>query len=127
MITLMSFGFKYGHPPCNYYFDVSFIKNPAREEQWDLFAVVDNDMVDFVMRQDAARHFVSHACELILFLAKQDDDFRVGIGCSSGRHRSFIIAEQIAMLLDRKHLRVDVKHREVEFHRGRSSSDHSKP
>ena len=48
-ITLVTFGFKYGPPHTNHYFDVSFVKNPARDERWSLFSEPDVAMRAFVM------------------------------------------------------------------------------
>lgn len=53
-VTLMSFGFEYGIPNANYYFDVGFLKNPARQKKWDFFSQIDEDMCRFVMEQPEA-------------------------------------------------------------------------
>ena len=33
MITLLSWGYKFGRPPANFAFDVSFLKNPWRVKE----------------------------------------------------------------------------------------------
>ncbi|QDU65796.1 RNase adapter RapZ [Engelhardtia mirabilis] len=94
-LTLLTFGFKYGAPPANYYFDVSFLKNPAREQGWSLFDQPDDGMRQFVLGQPLAQGFLDTVIPLIAVLLEADADVRIGIGCSSGRHRSNIVAEEI--------------------------------
>ncbi|MEM6571311.1 MAG: RNase adapter RapZ, partial [Planctomycetota bacterium] len=57
-LTLVSFGFKYGQPPANHYFDVSFLKNPARQEGWTLFSEPGEEMRRWVLEQPAAVEFL---------------------------------------------------------------------
>ena len=111
-LTLYSFGFKYGPPPANHAFDVSFLTNPAREEQFGLFADVDADMRAFVLSQPAAREFLDAVVPLVSLLVRCDDDTRVAFGCSGGRHRSTIVVEEIARRLRSTGLDVRVVHRE---------------
>lgn len=114
-ITIMTFGFKYGLPSTNNYFDVSFAKNPAREEQWSLFDEPDDAMIEFVLSQPSVGRFIDSAIPLINTLIDLDDDVRIGIGCNAGRHRSIIIAEEIGKKLRRNDLEVDIIHREKPY------------
>ena len=100
-VKLISFGFKYGIPNANYYFDVGFIKNPAREVKWDFFSVPDVDMRAFVLTQPSVALFLKHVVPLIKMLAPLDQAQVFAFGCNSGRHRSYILVEEIArQLLD---------------------------
>ncbi|MEZ5976935.1 MAG: RNase adapter RapZ [Planctomycetota bacterium] len=114
-VTLVTFGFKYGPPPTNHYFDVSFLKNPARDARWSLFSSPDGEMRDFVMAQPAARAFVERASDFVAFLADLDDDVRVGLGCNAGRHRSVLLAQALADALSEKGFEVVLVHRERTF------------
>ena len=69
-LTLMSFGFKYGHPPANYYFDASFLKNPAREDGWDLFSSVSPRMREFVLSQPRCQQFLDKLTPLLEVLPR---------------------------------------------------------
>lgn len=111
-LTLVTFGFKYGPPNTNYYFDVSFLVNPARQEGWSLFSAPDAEMREFVLAQPLCRQFLDTATPLIRLLLECDDDVRVGIGCSSGRHRSVIVAQELARRLETSELTVRTIHRE---------------
>jgi UPF0042 nucleotide-binding protein len=111
-LTLITFGFKYGPPNTNYYFDVSFLKNPAREPQWDLFASPDEGMRQFVLSQPLARDFLATVVPVVELLLECDDDVRIGIGCSSGRHRSVIVAEELKRRIESAEVSVRLIHRE---------------
>jgi UPF0042 nucleotide-binding protein len=111
----MSFGFKYGAPPANYYFDVAFLKNPARESRWDLFAPVSKAMRDFVLGQPACRRFLDSVMPLIRTLLECDGDLRVAFGCNAGRHRSAIVVEEVARRLEDDDVAIKVVHREEAY------------
>ena len=111
-ITITSFGFKYGLPNSNYYFDVSFLKNPAREKQWNLFSEPDEEMKKFVTDQPAFKDFVKQVIPLIEVVTELDDDMRISFGCNAGRHRSFFVTEYVARELKKKGHNVRVIHRE---------------
>jgi UPF0042 nucleotide-binding protein len=111
-LTLVTFGFKYGPPNTNYYFDVSFLKNPAREAQWDLFCAPNEEMREFVLSQPLARSFLDSVTPIVRLLLECDNDVRVGLGCSSGRHRSVIVAEELRRRLESPELTVRLIHRE---------------
>lgn len=111
-LTLVTFGFKYGAPNTNYYFDVSFLKNPAREPQWDLFCAPDDRMREFVLSQPLAQSFLDSVVPIVRLLLECDDDVRIGLGCSSGRHRSVIVAEELKRRLEAPDLSVRLIHRE---------------
>jgi len=99
LVKLISFGFKYGLPPANYYFDVSFAKNPARESKWGLFAKEDSEMAKYVLQQEKVTEFINLVVPLIYHLAELDGFQTVAFGCNSGRHRSPIIVNEVARRL----------------------------
>jgi len=111
-LTLVTFGFKYGTPNTNYYFDVSFLKNPAREDQWGLFASPDEAMRDFVLSQPLCKSFIDTVVPIVRLLLECDNDVRVGFGCSSGRHRSVIVAQEIRRRLESSDVSVRLVNRE---------------
>jgi len=111
-IVLMSFGFKYGMPNSNYYFDVGFVKNPARESKWGFFSEVTDDMRQFVLSQAPVQEFLKHVVPLIVFLCTIDQNQVVAFGCSAGRHRSFILVDVLAECLAQEGVHVEVRHRD---------------
>lgn len=111
-LTLVTFGFKYGVPNTNYYFDVSFLRNPAREERWNLFSQSDPEMSQFVLEQPLCQAFLETLLPMIRVLLECDDDVRIGLGCSSGRHRSYIVAEELKRRIELDDVSVRLIHRE---------------
>ncbi len=111
---LISFGFKYGHPHSNYYFDVGFVKNPAREKQWSFFTELNNEIRDYVKNQAQAMEFVEKVVPLIEFLYQIDQRQIFAFGCSAGRHRSPVIVEIIAEELRERGIESDVEHRDLD-------------
>ena len=111
-VKLMSFGFKYGIPNANYYFDVGFIKNPAREERWGFFAVPDDEMRTYVLNQPPVVEFLKYVVPLIKMLAPLDQSQVFAFGCNAGRHRSYILVEEIARQLTELGVVNKVIHRE---------------
>src|SRR5689334_10605630 len=99
IVKLMSFGFKYGIPNANYYFDVGFIKNPAREPKWSFFSVPDDEMRAYVLNQPPVAEFLKYVVPLIKMLAPLDQSQVFAFGCNAGRHRSYILVEEIARQL----------------------------
>jgi RNase adaptor protein for sRNA GlmZ degradation len=110
-ITLISFGFKYGIPNANYYFDVGFVKNPAREDQWGFFSEPTDEMRKFVLQQDKVKQFLIHIIPLIEFLATIDQNQVIAFGCSAGRHRSSILVDEIFKRLT--NIKIEVVHRDA--------------
>jgi len=111
-ITLMSFGFKYGPPNANYYFDVGFLKNPAREPKWGFFSKPDAEMSKFLIEQSQAQEFLGKIIPLLEYLAKIDQHQIFAFGCSAGRHRSSLIVEEIGKRLRAKGIQVQIIHRD---------------
>jgi len=112
LVKLMSFGFKYGIPNANYYFDVGFIKNPARESNWSFFSTPDEEMRAFVLHQPTVVEFLKYMVPLIKMLAPLDQSQVFAFGCNSGRHRSFILVEEISRQLKEEGIANKVIHRE---------------
>jgi len=113
-ITLTSFGFKYSRPNANYYFDVGFIKNPARETTWDFFSRPTDEMKDYVLKQEATQKFISYVVPLIIFLAEVDQYQIFAFGCNSGRHRSFILVEEVQRKLEKQGIKCKTVHQNME-------------
>jgi RNase adaptor protein for sRNA GlmZ degradation len=110
-VKIITFGFKYGLPNCNYWFDVSFLKNPVRQPGRTLRDKIDDDMIDFVRSQQETPGIVEIIKNLILFVSHLDGDIRVGIGCNSGRHRSRAIAKLVEEKIENK-IQLIILHRE---------------
>ena len=111
-ITLCSFGFKYGVPQTNFYFDVTFLPNPARLSGKNLFDELDQEMYDYVSSSEVTKELVLKIVDLIQYVTKFDN-VKIGIGCNSGRHRSVIIVREIESQLRTLGLVCTVAHRDL--------------
>jgi UPF0042 nucleotide-binding protein len=111
-VTLSSFGFKYGIPQANFYFDVTFLPNPARLSTKSLFDELDDEMYEFVRNSESAQELVLKIVDLIQYLVRFDN-IKVGIGCNSGRHRSVVIVNEIAKALQTRRIECLVIHRDT--------------
>lgn len=107
----MSFGFKYGIPNANYYFDVSFIKNPARDK-WNFFDKPNDEMRKFVLEQDIASKFLDKIEPVIVFLSQVDQHQIFAFGCNAGRHRSSILVDALAERLEKNGIKVKIIRRD---------------
>ena len=119
IITVMSFGFKYGIPPdSDLVFDVRFIPNPFYVPELKFKTGNDKDVRDYVMDQQAAQEFVNKLEDMILFLLPNfllegKNHLVISIGCTGGKHRSVTIANALyAFLADQKKNAL-IKHRDI--------------
>lgn len=101
MITVMSFGFKYGIPSdADLVFDVRFLPNPFYVP--DLKAMTGNDspVQEYVMSSPDAQIFLEKLCDMITFLIpgyvkEGKNQLVIAIGCTGGRHRSVTFANAL--------------------------------
>jgi UPF0042 nucleotide-binding protein len=118
--TVSSFGFKYGPPiEADWVVDARFLRNPFWEPELRPLTGLDAAVHDFVWRQEAAREFVERLVGLLTWtLAAAADAGRsrlhLGVGCTGGRHRSVVLAGEIAARLREEGLPVVLRHRDVE-------------
>ena len=110
-VVLVSFGFKYGFPRCNYLFDVTFIRNPVYKKEWEHEGTNTPEMEDFITKQDR----FNDAVDMIIGSAQMAAKYtpvRIGIGCSGGRHRSRAVTDYCAVVLKHEGYDVTVEHLE---------------
>jgi UPF0042 nucleotide-binding protein len=117
---LMSFGFKYGVPvDADLTLDVRFIDNPYFVDGMRDQTGLDSIVSDFVLGNPDAQGFIERALALLEFAlpryeAEGKSYLTVSIGCTGGRHRSVVIAEQLAKALRTSlGLDIDVFHRDI--------------
>jgi UPF0042 nucleotide-binding protein len=120
MITVLSFGFKYGIPhDADLVFDVRFLPNPFYIEE--LKAHTGNDVAvrDYVMQFDEAKQFLDMLNSMLEFLIPNyikegKNQLVVAIGCTGGKHRSVTLANEVyARLKGLGHSTV-IAHRDID-------------
>ncbi|MDE6357008.1 MAG: RNase adapter RapZ [Eubacteriales bacterium] len=120
MITVLSFGFKYGSPTdADLVFDVRFLPNPFYLE--DLRALTGNDVSvsDYVMKYEESRIFLEKLKDMIAFLIPNyvkegKNQLVIGIGCTGGKHRSVTLANELFSNLQKMGHSAIIYHRDID-------------
>ena len=115
MVTLMSWGHKYGNPPANFKFDVSYFKNPWREKE--IRDCQDKDkrrekVVEFMENQEGVASVIAHISEVIALydLLFPDENICVAMCCSAGEFRSPAMVEMIGKELSKRKVKFAINH-----------------
>ncbi len=120
LITIMSFGFKYGLPlDADLVFDVRFIPNPFYIDELKHKTGKEKEVKEYVLRWDVTKKFLDKLFDLILFLIPNyaeegKGQLVIAIGCTGGKHRSVTIAEELFELIKNKGYRTSIFHRDIE-------------
>lgn len=121
MITILSFGFKYGIPAdSDMVMDVRFLPNPYYDVELRPKTGNDVEIQEFVMRSPEASVFVDKLEDLVQFLIPQYIDegknqLVISIGCTGGKHRSVTLANELFKRLDRddREYGLKIEHRDL--------------
>lgn len=120
VVTLLSFGFKYGLPmDVDLVFDVRFLPNPYYIESLREKTGRDAPVYDYVMKEEAARIFLTKMTDMLDFLIPKymeegKTNLVVGIGCTGGKHRSVSLAIALMKWFEGSDYSVRMEHREIE-------------
>lgn len=118
MITVCSFGFKYGIPSdSDLVFDVRFLPNPYYIPELKELTGNDKPVYDYVMNFAESHIFLDKLIAMLEFLIPQyikegKTRLVISIGCTGGRHRSVTIANALYKRLSEKRKNVLIKHLE---------------
>jgi RNase adapter protein RapZ len=119
VINVTSFGFKHGLPlDADLVFDVRFLANPhyVRELRWQDGR--DEAVRNFVKQDPLTQPFLEKLFDLVDFtlpqyVAEGKAYLTIAIGCTGGRHRSVMVAEELAGFLRGKGYDPLVQHRDA--------------
>jgi UPF0042 nucleotide-binding protein len=101
-VSVASFGYKYGAPVgMDVMLDVRFIPNPFFVPELRALDGADVRVRDYVMAQPEAQRFVAEVMRMLEFLLplyerEGKNYLTIGLGCTGGRHRSPVLAREIA-------------------------------
>ncbi len=119
-LTIMSFGFKYGLPPdADLVADMRFLPNPFWNDQLRSQTGLDEAVKTFVLNQVGALEFLDAYGQALrpVLEGYQRENKRhsiVAIGCTGGKHRSVVMAQELALRLsDLPAVAVTVTHRDL--------------
>jgi UPF0042 nucleotide-binding protein len=118
--AVTSFGYKHGLPTdVDLVFDCRFLPNPHWVEELRPHTGRDPDVRNYVMRFAESGEFLDKLdglFELLLpaYVAEGKSYLTIAVGCTGGRHRSVVMAEEIAKLLRARGFEPRVTHRDVD-------------
>ncbi|MBR5730924.1 MAG: RNase adapter RapZ [Firmicutes bacterium] len=118
-LSVMSFGFKYGMPDeADWVLDVRFLPNPFYVASLKGLTGKNKKVKEYVLANPEAKKFAGRITGLILDLissyAREGKyHLTVAIGCTGGRHRSVVMAEEIASRLEENGRHATLKHRDA--------------
>ncbi len=119
LISLLSFGFKYGVPmDADVVMDVRFLPNPHYVDELKKFTGLDKKVRDFVFSHKETDQFLKKFNPLVRFLiphyySEGKTHLTLAIGCTGGVHRSVALAEETAKFLEKNDYDVVVRHRDI--------------
>ncbi|HBQ52205.1 MAG TPA: RNase adapter RapZ [Acidimicrobium sp.] len=118
-ISVVSFGYKHGLPlDVDLVFDVRFLPNPHWDENLRPLSGLDEPVQNFVVAQELSVKFLDHLTQMLTLLlpaykSEGKSYLTVAIGCTGGRHRSVVIAEQLKNWLIQSGQNPRVTHRDI--------------
>ncbi|KRT65273.1 MAG: glmZ(sRNA)-inactivating NTPase, UPF0042 nucleotide-binding protein [Candidatus Dadabacteria bacterium CSP1-2] len=116
-INLLSFGYKYGFPyDADVVLDARFLPSPYFIEKLKDLTGLNKKVRDFILKNKDTRKFIKKLVDLLKFLIPKYEKegksyLTVAIGCTGGKHRSVVIATELAERL--KHVSPTVWHRDI--------------
>ena len=118
-VSLVSFGYKHGLPlDADLVFDCRFLPNPHWVDELRPFSGLDEPVREYVLSRKETAQFLDQVEELLAtllpaFVAEGKSYLTVAMGCTGGRHRSVVLAEELARRLAARGASPTVSHRDV--------------
>lgn len=121
-VSVLSFGFKHGVPlNAAMLFDVRFLPNPNFEPHLKNLSGRDPAIAEYLKNHEETKEIIGRIIEMLEYLLPKysregKSYFTVAIGCTGGRHRSVMVAEEIGKRLAAEGFSVNVIHRDMHLH-----------
>jgi UPF0042 nucleotide-binding protein len=118
-VTVVSFGFKYGLPvDADMVADCRFLPNPHWQPDLAPQTGRDEAVIDYVLSQPGAAGFLDAYVRAITitldgYASKGRQFLLIAVGCTGGKHRSVVMADQIAARLAESWPGIQVTHRDL--------------
>ena len=118
-ISILSFGFKHGIPlDADNVFDMRFIPNPFYLASMKHLTGNNKKVRDYVMKWEEARMFRDNYLQLIkdlipFYIRQGKASLVLAFGCTGGRHRSVVMANEFYEILKKEGYRVSLTHRDL--------------
>ncbi|MHB8262428.1 MAG: RNase adapter RapZ [Acidimicrobiales bacterium] len=118
--TVVSFGFKYGVPlDADMVFDCRFLPNPYWVEGLKNLTGLDDPVRGYVLGDKDAQDLLAKIEELFnsvlpLYVREGKSYVTVAIGCTGGKHRSVVLAQDMAGRIQSPGMHVSIFHRDID-------------
>lgn len=118
-IKIVSFGFKFGVPmDADLVFDVRFLKNPNYDAELGQLNGTHEAVARFVLEDSVTQEYLARLYDLLdfsipEFVREGKTYLSVAVGCTGGRHRSVVVANDVATHLRGRGYSPSLHHRDV--------------
>ena len=118
LISCVSFGFRQGVPEdADLMFDVRFLPNPHFIPRFRPFTGRHPQVARYILSYPQTREFIARISELLVYLIPHyiregKSYLTIAFGCTGGKHRSVLIAEEVRKRLAKAGYNVKVVHRD---------------
>ena len=118
--SVVSFGYKHGLPlDVDLVFDCRFLPNPHWVDELRPLTGLDDKVREYVLSQPDTADFLDRLDNLLELLLpgyrKEGKAYlSIAVGCTGGRHRSVVLAEELGKRVEARGFRPTVHHRDVE-------------
>jgi RNase adapter protein RapZ len=118
-IVIVSFGYKYGIPlDSDLVFDTRFLVNPFYVERLKARNGRTKGVRDFVLRPAETKRFLKELFAFVdglipRFVKEGKSILTIGVGCTGGRHRSVVVAEELGRHLRGRKADLKISHRDI--------------
>ncbi|HZA60186.1 MAG TPA: RNase adapter RapZ [Actinomycetota bacterium] len=118
-VAVVSFGYKYGIPrDADLVLDVRFLPNPYWVDDLRALPGTEGRVVTYVKSQRPYGEFMKRLRSLLEYVVpgyvrEGKSYLTVAVGCTGGRHRSVVVAEELERWFAKRGLSVTVKHRDL--------------
>ena len=120
VITIQSFGFKYGIPTdSDLVFDVRFLPNPFYIQELKELTGNDEPVSSYVMQYEESQIFLQKLVDMVeflipLYIKEGKNNLVISIGCTGGKHRSVTLANALYGALGKDRHMLLLKHHDIE-------------
>ena len=120
IVHVQSFGYRFGLPlESDLVFDVRFLPNPYFIRELKEFSGLDPQVRSYVLGKAETAAFLQKLTDMLEFLfpyyiREGKSYLTISIGCTGGRHRSVVMAEELRDLFKHKKVNLEIVHRDIE-------------
>jgi RNase adapter protein RapZ len=120
LVSLVSFGYRYGVPTdADLVFDVRFLPNPHFVPRLRKYTGLDPKVRRYIRSFPQTGQFLKRIESLLVYLiphyiGEGKSYLTIAIGCTGGRHRSVMMAEHLNNALEKRGFSAKAVHRDIE-------------